>query len=757
MKATRILILLVLLSFYFGANAQNGDCYEIKSSMSGHGTILYPQIMFDTICKLVKIVDENDNNNKDFKVLSYDVYPILAYANLSDGIDYQISEIKKEFADFPEYSAVIKAFINENIRYNFFLKLPSTGIFSTITTMQSEAIQVSVENAMIDANAIIPGNFNTEIHGFRILNAYLKQIKDGTLNIDVFDNLGFQPLKLNQNEAYITSNNIQINEEIRDYCGIKNAANKFLRDIIVASYSSVPYNQSMIYILTSGSMQNYSNSMQNAKADFENLNKDFVVWLHLKNDSDSIRMLMNVKVNISKTEAESIINLEYSQTMSFYNESISWYEDEFQIEDEEYDDIEAIEFDEGEIEEEDTIVTLVKNDDNGKSKENDSKFSDRLNNLIDRSINHPYDCSTLQCFSLKWRAYCCLLSDNDRNNVATDYVALYQKAIVSGIVDGLVETGDFVYTLLDMQREFNPYVAVIDLNILAIRYGASKALDIKKERYLDLWENTITLTQSIMNPQTWNLMVDMIKQGLDELVFKEGITIQGYRVGNVIFAILLDFATSGGAEVKTIAQITKKGAQEILKISKNPQVFASAIKSATTKYVNNSKKNLKKLKFATAGRLNTQRTIRNKFLNGKIDLGAFGSYTYKKRTGNIGEICVDVDLQEKGYQIFTRPVLHIDDNVHKGLDHVATKNGQYYVIESKYNTAKQKVFGGNLQGSYDYAVAESRLLKACGQEVYNDIREKGFILLLAKINPNGNITYHILDEFGRKTGTYWTP
>lgn len=48
-------------------------------------------------------------------------------------------------------------------------------------------------------------------------------------------------------------------------------------------------------------------------------------------------------------------------------------------------------------------------------------------------------------------------------------------------------------------------------------------------------------------------------------------------------------------------------------------------------------------------------------------------------------------------------------------------------------------------------------LLSCWQEVYNDIEQKGFTLLLAKVNPNGNITYHVLDNFGKRTGNYWTP
>lgn len=753
MKYFKLIVVLSILIGWNSLYSQVHGCYEIKKSMSGYGTLLYPEFLFQEICDLVKIVDTLDNNNIEFKVFSYDVYPILAYIDPEDGIDYQISEIKKELVAYSEYSTIIKAFVGKNVRYTFLLKLPTSGLFSNISSMQSEAIQVNVEQAMNVANIIIPDNMNIEIHGFSILNDYLNQIKNGTLNIDVFSALGFQQIVFNQSESYLSSNSIEISGNIRDYSGIKNSQNKFLRSSLIEGSNSLPYNKSMIYILTSDSMSNYNNSIANAKFDFENLEKDFVVWLHFKNDADSTRTLMTVKTNISKSEAANIIDQEFNNSMSYINESIEWYESEFQFEDIEFDDLEAIEFDEGEIED-DTIVTLINN------KGSDNKEDRLIENkkvIQDREVHHPYNCASIQCFSLKWRAYCCFLTDLERNNISTDYALLYQKAISCGVLDGVVETCDFIYMIFNLNRDLNPYLVPVDLSYLILKYGAAKGIEMKIDRYISLYGNASGLIQSMMSQQTWILLTDMIKQSVDEIVFNEGLTIQGYRVGNIVFAILLDFATTGGAEVKTLAQISKVGAEKLMQLTKNPQAFASAIKSATTKYVNNSIKKLKKLKFATAGRLNIQRAIRTKFLNGNINLGTVGSYIYNKRTGNIGEILVDVNLQENGYQVLTKPILHIDDNIHKGLDIVAKKNGQYYVFESKYNTAKQKVFGGNLQGSYDYAEAENRLLKACGKQVYDDIVNKGFTNILAKVNPNGNITYHVLDNFGKRTGTYWTP
>ena len=229
MKTTKILILSIVLFLYFGANAQNEDCYEIKKSMSGHGTILYPQEMFDYICDLTEIVDEIDGNNIDFKVLSYDLYPISQKMALDD-IENQKAQVKNELSTYQEYIAVIKSFVNENIEYSVVLKLPTSGNFSTINNLESEAIQNGVERAMREANEILPGNKQTEIHGFTIFNGYMSMIKNGSLNIDIFKELGFYNLTIEPQISLNTTTNIINNDFIKDYAGLKINNANYIRE-----------------------------------------------------------------------------------------------------------------------------------------------------------------------------------------------------------------------------------------------------------------------------------------------------------------------------------------------------------------------------------------------------------------------------------------------------------------------------------------------------------------------------------------------
>lgn len=57
-----------------------------------------------------------------------------------------------------------------------------------------------------------------------------------------------------------------------------------------------------------------------------------------------------------------------------------------------------------------------------------------------------------------------------------------------------------------------------------------------------------------------------------------------------------------------------------------------------------------------------------------------------KRKGNFGEMASDLDLAEKGYIPLHTRIDNIDQAGHNGIDAVMEKNGQYFIVESKFSS-----------------------------------------------------------------------
>jgi hypothetical protein len=183
MKATRILILSVIFFFYFGAYAQNGDCYEIKKSMSGYESILYPEEIYDHICTYMSLIDVIDSNNVDFKVYSYDLFPNASL--IESDIDFTIASIEEELSVYSEYAAIIKIIHDDKIDYKILLRLPTSGKFKNLKQWEREAIREGVELATQDDSDCPSNNIEKEIYAFLKLHEYVYALKNG--NFDIAD------------------------------------------------------------------------------------------------------------------------------------------------------------------------------------------------------------------------------------------------------------------------------------------------------------------------------------------------------------------------------------------------------------------------------------------------------------------------------------------------------------------------------------------------------------------------------------------
>ncbi|MBQ4818856.1 hypothetical protein [Aquimarina sp. MMG016] len=127
-----------------------------------------------------------------------------------------------------------------------------------------------------------------------------------------------------------------------------------------------------------------------------------------------------------------------------------------------------------------------------------------------------------------------------------------------------------------------------------------------------------------------------------------------------------------------------------------------------------------------------------------------------KQKGNFGEIGADLDLAEKGYIPLQSRIDDINANGHNGIDGVYEKNGQYFIVEGKY-TGSASLNPANPATDLDRQMsdawirADNRLVDAVGEEVAQDILAAGYTRVLAKVAPDGSVTYKYVSDTGYLT------
>ncbi|MFN6086164.1 MAG: hypothetical protein ACK476_14715, partial [Fluviicola sp.] len=118
------------------------------------------------------------------------------------------------------------------------------------------------------------------------------------------------------------------------------------------------------------------------------------------------------------------------------------------------------------------------------------------------------------------------------------------------------------------------------------------------------------------------------------------------------------------------------------------------------------------------------------------------------RKGNFGEIANDVFLTNKGYKALHTRLENIDAPTQQGIDGVFEKNGEYFIVESKYHGTA--TLGNTIDGkqmSDTWINGSNRLINAVGgnQSKFDEILNSGYKRLLAEISPDGTVIYKELD------------
>ena len=124
------------------------------------------------------------------------------------------------------------------------------------------------------------------------------------------------------------------------------------------------------------------------------------------------------------------------------------------------------------------------------------------------------------------------------------------------------------------------------------------------------------------------------------------------------------------------------------------------------------------------------------------------------RKGNFGEIGADLDLNAKGYTSLQPRIYDIDAPGYNGIDGVYKKSDQYFVVEAKYTgsaslSPADPTTGLPRQMSKEWIERPGELARAVGDPtVANSIIVTGYSRVLAKVAPDGSVSYRLIDEFG---------
>lgn len=159
-------------------------CYKMMKSFSGFGTKLYPPEMKNSLCDLVDIVDEIDNDDTLFQILSYDL-SFIDMAKRNEDVQKELQSIETELEQHTQYIAVVKQFVDKKaMGFKVYLKLPNVQVFNDLKEYEKEGIRAGVEFEMNNTiDGIVTVNV-AEYNGLVKFNEYMKEVQDSMFDID---------------------------------------------------------------------------------------------------------------------------------------------------------------------------------------------------------------------------------------------------------------------------------------------------------------------------------------------------------------------------------------------------------------------------------------------------------------------------------------------------------------------------------------------------------------------------------------------
>ena len=125
----------------------------------------------------------------------------------------------------------------------------------------------------------------------------------------------------------------------------------------------------------------------------------------------------------------------------------------------------------------------------------------------------------------------------------------------------------------------------------------------------------------------------------------------------------------------------------------------------------------------------------------------------------------DIRLSEEGYMPLHTRIDDINASGHTGIDAVFEKNGEYFIVESKFSSTTtpslnpaNTTTGLPKQMSDDWIERPGELVSTLNgnTDLAETILLSDYTRVVATHGPNGNSVYKLVDELGN-IGDIWTP
>lgn len=547
-----------------GSIAQDFSCYEIIESNTGL-TKLYRPSLEQKACEVETFLVDNGFSN--FRVIGRDFYPPLSFANEAHKSVFKalfertVEEIESSTNNPAAYILITKEYKNEfgGLFYRIALKLPDSSPFNQLSILERAAIEGLVLSAI---NAKAGGallNSRAEVAGLNELLLIFEKIIDGTFSVDTEQSLkeaGFTNVDLGTTPFDLTSDTCDapvLLDNIFDYACLKIAGTEtYLRTNADAAHGQI-YFPAPAVIMTANTMKYYEERLKAAETQFNQLNQLFIFWMHFTVSDDEISVHYKTRANISETDAQAIMDLQYGSRMNTYWSLL----------------------DDG------TNPALRGTENTGKARS---------------STENSYDCNQTACDAgallgnldniKRWRAFCCLMPD------ATNFSPeALKQGVTCGLIDGLFETFLFVYEAgagLKTTIEHTPFsIPWFVVAYERIRNEGSfwEGLKQKLNEDVTFWATVrdfvVNLPSMIGSIQ--QVVTDAIRLFFSNLDPRTGLGTTGYAIGKVAFEVIFNYLTGGTSTLTKISAFTNEGFTVLKNIAKSRGLTAGNLAHAWDK------------------------------------------------------------------------------------------------------------------------------------------------------------------------------
>lgn len=553
----------------------------------------------EEVCALIDIlpVDYKDS----FMIFDYGMYPPLVYLDRGAAHDsafaWMEAKVKNQY-DVRNFLLIGKQINPEDktVEFRVKLKLPRTGPFGGMNLTLEGAFQAQILE-LLAANYSVLGGApeiqSAEEAGIEKLTQLLVAFLEGDFNGGITEEIlilnGFEELIIGASTEFNLikdSSDVDTSGNLKDYARRKVYYATGEVWVLIGTYAKLGMDSLLARdTLTSATIltdnSNYSpgigNYFEKASRNFEELNQHFIVWLHYYTPEDTNKpnkLFLKFRDNLDQQRAEEIVQKEYESYTS-------------------------------------------------------PTSPDAVTKPNEALLKFPGDtCVHGDCgFNTCWRMDTCVLPYIDdwfdfelliSIDPSFEQVSLevareifnYQAGVVSGLVDGLIETLFFVGDAVDfIKRPFKhlpcttPWFS--ELFVKVKRTGSfRRALKLQIKEDSAFWQGVyVSVSQFVNNLKNiidvnnlkfiLQTLWGQFKSWVGDLLFQSGTKWAGYTAGKLLFDIIIDFLTGGTSKVGQMAKSILKDL--ISEVKSDGLIGFSAVLEDAWKYSKGPKKTICKL------------------------------------------------------------------------------------------------------------------------------------------------------------------